>query len=79
MAAELAARYNAEIIFDQDTLTPMFSYTDEQGNPHEVWFENSESIIAKIRLAWQQGSAASHCGGSVWRIRQCGRVSSPTS
>jgi hypothetical protein len=45
----------------------MFSYTDEQGDPHEVWFENSESIIAKMRLDWQQGSAAWRCGGSVWR------------
>ena len=64
MAAELAARYNAEIIFDQDTLTPMFSYTDEQGNPHEVWFENSESIIAKMRLAWQEGIS----GVALWRL-----------
>ena len=31
-AMELSERYNREVIFDQDTLTPMFSYTDEQGN-----------------------------------------------
>lgn len=64
MATELAARYNSEIIFDQDTLTPVFSYTDEQGNPHEVWFESSESVIAKMRLAWQQGIS----GVALWRL-----------
>jgi spore germination protein YaaH len=64
MASDLAKKYNAEIIFDQDTLTPMFPYTDEQGNPHEVWFENSESIIAKMKLAWQQGIS----GVALWRL-----------
>ncbi|MGE5613147.1 MAG: LysM peptidoglycan-binding domain-containing protein [Bacillota bacterium] len=63
-AVELAERYNREIIFDQDTLTPMFSYTDEQGNAHEVWFENSESILAKLKLAWQQGIS----GVALWRL-----------
>jgi spore germination protein YaaH len=64
MAADLSKQHNAEIIFDQDTLTPMFSYTDEQGDAHEVWFENSESIIAKMRLAWQQGIS----GVALWRL-----------
>ncbi len=64
MAANLAEQYGANIIFDQDTLTPMFSYTDDQGNSHEVWFENKESIIAKIRLAWQQGIN----GVALWRL-----------
>jgi spore germination protein YaaH len=64
MAAELATQHNSEITFDQNTLTPMFSYTDEQGNPHEVWFENSESVIAKMRLAWQQGIS----GVALWRL-----------
>lgn len=64
MAAELASRYGQSITFDQETLTPMFSYTDEQGNQHEVWFENAESIIAKIRLAWQLGIS----GVALWRL-----------
>ena len=64
MAADLAKRYNKDIIFDQDTLTPMFAYTDDQGNQHEVWFENSESIIAKLRLAWRQGIS----GVALWRL-----------
>jgi spore germination protein len=64
MAADLAKRYNKTIIFDQDTLTPMFAYEDEQGNKHEVWFENSDSIIAKMKLAWQQGIS----GVALWRL-----------
>lgn len=63
-AADLAKRYNREIIFDRDTLTPMFDYTDEQGNKHEVWFENADSIIAKTRLAWQMGIS----GVALWRL-----------
>jgi hypothetical protein len=53
----------------------MFSYTDEQGNAHEVWFENSESIIAKLRLAWQQGYPAWLSGDSEWKTRMSGAVS----
>lgn len=64
MAADIAARHNQSVTFDQDTLTPMFSYTDEQGGKHEVWFENSESIIAKLRLAWQMGIS----GTALWRL-----------
>jgi beta-N-acetylglucosaminidase len=51
IASDLAKKYNKTIIFDQATLTPMFDYTDEQGNKHEVWFENQDSIVAKITLA----------------------------
>lgn len=64
MAVERAQRYNREIIFDQATQTPMFSYQDEDGNQHEVWFENSASILAKIRLAWRLGIS----GIALWRL-----------
>lgn len=63
-AVELARKYNANIVFDQATLTPMFSYTDEQGNKHEVWFENAQSIVAKTKLGWDLGIA----GVALWRL-----------
>lgn len=63
-AIRLAERYNRDIIFDQETQTPMFSYTDEQGNNHEVWFEDSRSIKAKIDLAWRLGIN----GIALWRL-----------
>jgi spore germination protein YaaH len=64
MAEDLANWYNKTVIFDQDTLTPMFDYVDDQGNNHEVWFENSDSIIAKLNLAWQLGIS----GVALWRL-----------
>lgn len=64
MAMDLAEKYNKEIIFDQETQTPMFAYEDEQGNKHEVWFENKESIYAKIQKAWELGIK----GVALWRL-----------
>jgi len=63
-AMDLARQYNREVIFDPETQTPMFSYTDAEGNDHEVWFENSQSILAKIRLAWNLGIK----GVALWRL-----------
>ena len=64
MAVDLANRYNKEIIFDEKTQTPMFAYTDTAGNQHEVWFEDSRSIYAKIQLAWDLGIR----GIALWRL-----------
>ncbi len=64
MAVDLAQRYNKEIIFDERTQTPMFAYTDAQGNDHEVWFENARSIYAKIQLARELGIK----GIALWRL-----------
>ena len=49
MAIDRAQQYNAQIIFDEETQTPMYSYVDEQGQRHEVWFEDSRSIQAKFK------------------------------
>lgn len=64
MAINLARRYNREVIFDEETQTPMFAYTDAQGNNHEVWFEDARSIYAKIELAWELGIK----GIALWRL-----------
>ncbi|OEH91938.1 glycosyl hydrolase [Bacillus solimangrovi] len=63
-AIDLANKYNSEIIFDEETKTPMFSYTDEEGNAHEVWFEDSRSILAKAELADELGVK----GLALWRL-----------
>ena len=63
-AIQLARTYNRQIIFDQESQTPMFSYNDAQGNYHEVWFENSSSILAKIQLAYRLGIS----GVALWRL-----------
>lgn len=63
-AINLARRYNKTVIFDQETLTPMFAYTDGQGNEHEVWFEDAASIRAKANIAWRLGIG----GLALWRL-----------
>ncbi len=63
-AVALAKRYNSTIIFDEASLTPTFTYTDSSGNKHEVWFENAQSTLAKIKLAWQLGIS----GVALWRL-----------
>ncbi|SDH45310.1 glycosyl hydrolase family 18 protein [Alteribacillus bidgolensis] len=49
-AIELAIKYNAAIEYDQEAQSPFFRYYDEQGNEHEVWFDDARSIQAKFDL-----------------------------
>ena len=49
----LAAQYGAEIQFDEQAQTPYFTYLDEAGQPHEVWFEDARSALAKYGLLTQ--------------------------
>ena len=51
----LAAQYGAEIQFDEQAQTPYFTYLDEAGQPHEVWFEDARSALAKFSLLPQYG------------------------
>jgi spore germination protein len=43
--------YNATLEYDRLSQSPSFRYTDAQGRPHEVWFENAESTKAKLEAA----------------------------
>ena len=49
-ANELARKYNVEIQYDDVAQSPYFYYTDEEGNKHEVWFEDARSMQAKFDL-----------------------------
>ncbi|PWK10332.1 glycosyl hydrolase family 18 protein [Tumebacillus permanentifrigoris] len=64
MAMDLAKRYEQDVIFDEKTQTPMFRYTDKDGDRHEVWFENAASIRAKLNLANRLGVR----GLALWRL-----------
>ncbi len=64
MAMKLKKKHNAEVQFDEERQTPFFRYKDEEGNQHEVWFENEQSIEAKIRLANELGVQ----GVALWRL-----------
>jgi len=50
-AVDLAAREGAVINFDVTAQSPFFTYYDENGIQHEVWFEDARSILAKLTLA----------------------------
>ncbi len=59
----LAEKYNCQLEWDQESESPYYIYKDHQGE-HEVWFENSKSIIKKLNLVEEfqlQGAA-------FWRL-----------
>jgi spore germination protein YaaH len=43
---------------------PWFTYTDEAGQPHEVWYADGESIAARLKLVREYGLG----GIAVWRL-----------
>jgi spore germination protein YaaH len=63
-AMQLANQYGSTIQFDMRQQTPWFAYTDSQGNQHQVWFENADSLRAKITTAWNMGIN----GVALWRL-----------
>ncbi|WP_096435274.1 LysM peptidoglycan-binding domain-containing protein [Alteribacter populi] len=42
--------HNVTIQYDEESQAPFFEYTDEEGNAHEVWFEDARSIQQKFDL-----------------------------
>ncbi len=65
-AVQLAQREGAFIEFDEEAQTPFFTYYDDAGRQHEVWFEDARSINAKLRLANRYQLQ----GVSYWTIGQ---------
>lgn len=63
-AVDIAARYGAEIRYDERSQAPFFNYFDEEGRRHEVWFDDARSIRARLRLIAEYGLA----GLSYWTI-----------
>jgi spore germination protein len=59
----LLAKPGAEVIWDEASQTPSVAYTDN-GHSHVAWFENTESIQAKVKLIPQYNLA----GLSVWAL-----------
>lgn len=53
-AVAIAVRYGAEIRYDETAQTPWFSYSRD-GSPHEVWFEDARSAMAKYNLVNEYG------------------------
>lgn len=54
-AMERAYAHNAQIQYDYVAQSPFFRYSDENGNAHEVWFEDARSAQAKFDLVKEYG------------------------
>lgn len=50
-AIRRATRYKSQIYYDEIAQSPYFRYVDENGQAHEVWFEDARSAVAKFLLA----------------------------
>ncbi len=59
-----ASQQNVDIQFDEQTQSPFYNYTNEQGVSHVVWFDDVRSMNAKLRLINEFNLA----GGGVWQI-----------
>jgi chitodextrinase len=60
---DLLARTGATPAFDDTAYAPHFSYTDAQGDPHDVWYTDARSIAARVKLARDRG-----LGVGLWRL-----------
>ena len=63
-AIQLAARVGAEIQYDERVQAPYFTYYDDQGREHIVWFDDARSIQARLRLVDKYNLG----GVSYWTI-----------
>jgi spore germination protein len=63
-AVNIARTNNVAIQYDEKDDAPFFQYVDQQGNTHEVWFEDLLSMDAKYQLVKQYGLR----GVSYWNL-----------
>lgn len=54
-AVNIAAKYGAAIQYHETYQSPYFRYTDENGQQHEVWFEDARSMQAKYDVVKEYG------------------------
>jgi len=75
-AVALAVRHRTSIQYDNLAQSPFFRYKDEQGQEHEVWFEDARSAKAKLNLVneynlrgvahWEIGTAFPQ----IWPVQE---------
>lgn len=63
-ATDLAERHGADVRWDERSQAPWFTYTDDGGTGHTVWFEDARSAAAKLALADRFGLG----GVFLWRL-----------
>ncbi|WP_053217681.1 LysM peptidoglycan-binding domain-containing protein [Virgibacillus senegalensis] len=59
-----ARNENVAIEYDETDQAPFYRYTDDEGNRHEVWFEDARSIQTKFNLIKELGLR----GISYWKL-----------
>jgi len=60
-----ARKDGAQSGYSDEHQAPWVRYTDQDGTPHELWYDDARSTLAKLDLY----------GASAWRTQQCGRLS----
>ena len=68
-AVDLARRNKTNIIFDWQSKSPWFQYTDDEGVRHVVWFEDVRSWQYKLDLVREYGLA----GVGIWTVMNLNR------
>lgn len=63
-AIETAMRYQSPIQYSEEYESPFFRYRDQQGQTHEVWFEDVRSVSAKLILVREFGLQ----GVGAWQL-----------
>ena len=62
--AAIQAKYKVSEKFDNESMSPYFTYVDEQGYSHQIWMENRKSLQSKFNAVIE-----ARLGGiSFWRI-----------
>lgn len=60
----LSTKYSKDIMWDSVSKTPYFTYKDEAGINHEVWFENETSLGYKLDIVKDYKLS----GIGIWRL-----------
>ncbi len=63
-AENQAIRIGAVPQYDAELESPHYTYTNETGSRHEVWYEDERSTRVKLELVGEYGLA----GVSIWTI-----------
>ncbi|PET55534.1 glycoside hydrolase [Bacillus sp. AFS001701] len=63
-AINMYKKYESQVYYDREASAPAFRYIDKYGTPHEVWFEDPRSLIAKFHLVKDFNLAGLGC----WHI-----------
>jgi len=61
---KVITRYNPNVQWDDVSKSPHFSYTSADGENHQVWYENSQSLKYKVDLVNNYDIA----GVALWKL-----------